>query len=1092
MIAMAFYIREFQMLQLYFLTFFPVWWVVVRFLNNPSYKIKAAKHFPLIGAIVLAVTLLVPYWHGGEAIQIFNKKTVPSLLLLFSICFAGYGAVYYAFNKKENWWNRFFLTVVCALLWYWVNQEIFSHRMEAVGWLLLVIALVPLFWKITVLYPIKLYRYANKNGRKLSPAILTGLVLNKDVTKDIKDKALPQITSGKALYQLYLNEKIEAQLSKKILKQIRDEAILLSIIADGKDDIDCRKIAVEQVHDEAKLATVINEVESEDLRLEIASKIENQTTLVSAIQDTSIGQKTRELIATKITSDLVLFDLFQKEKKQAPAFCLYLLKFIRSPHLRRSILLDADESDEFRLALLAKEKDYVLFKQTISGFGNDDMKLRSIDEIEEPKILDAVLSDNSMNNSLRIQAARELLTENEDLLSPDFLRYQLVHLLPDYLENNNTARVVRVLRNTVGFFGQFGQLGLVQSLFPFQKVRAWYERFLQNEETESEMEESDLYVAGKEENTQVHWAVANCYAILPDQAATSLLRNAFIKARDGLRKTKGKEFSNRKALFYPEMIVGALLKALGHCASEMVTYTDFAGDRQVLEEIIPLDESITAMGNELNNYYKDRYDLLQRLMHIEHLTDEQIKNHPDYIAIQEKISPLELAINELVEARHGMEHRLSAAHFLMRVATNAQDYISYVRQHAYAGLSPLLHDSCLEKEAKDKIRDTMDALQKDPNVEEKEMELAEEGEVDLDAEKADRSDREYDPSFSIYELRLMPNSKKGEVNYIFFSALSLIANRDEVPNMPHLYGEIEELCLQMGGVIRFFEQFPLKIMPRPMRSRLAYFREIGYKLTHWTKYRPPKNVSGNVIYRYSEVEDYTQPNSMGIVFNMFSHKLLLIPVLFHEYQHYQDIKNEGDVWLREQYFLRHLIAKYAPQEQEQFNGYLKQVFALFSNIRDMLTLALLRTDFQQTDQLRAFNAFIVSHYGRQMKEPEAKEKANRQIQLENLHLYNINRSLTWDPIKQFPALDTPETVWQTRLIRDIVKTRKMQRNTITAAEVKSILNDPEINRYAQEWEEFTSQIHGVENLLHRLPSLVELMSWRRMGMNDDDLLVFKS
>ena len=246
---------------------------------------------------------------------------------------------------------------------------------------------------------------------------------------------------------------------------------------------------------------------------------------------------------------------------------------------------------------------------------------------------------------------------------------------------------------------------------------------------------------------------------------------------------------------------------------------------------------------------------------------------------------------------------------------------------------------------------------------------------------------------------------------------------------------------------------------------------------------------GNVQYRYLEVIDYTKPNSMGMVYKLLFDDLLCIPILYHEYLHYKGRKNEAEVWLKEHYFLRDRILANAPKEDEQLAVYLDEIIARFTEVKDELTLSMLKTDFTQTEQLSTLNQLIMKQYGPQMNRFVAQQYAERMINQNNMNININNMFLRWDPLKRFPLLGKEGAIEEGMLVKEILTNRKMQKNTLTVEEFQKVLSDVQLQRIGKEWMDLLKRAKGQSTAFDAISNLLQLSQGDIAG---DELLVYKS
>jgi hypothetical protein len=154
-----------------------------------------------------------------------------------------------------------------------------------------------------------------------------------------------------------------------------------------------------------------------------------------------------------------------------------------------------------------------------------------------------------------------------------------------------------------------------------------------------------------------------------------------------------------------------------------------------------------------------------------------------------------------------------------------------------------------------------------------------------------------------FEIRLFKGITKIEFLEIFKKAIRFF-NKDV--DLTIVKEVLEFLYIKMPELLIFLYKYSLKLIDRLLERKYGYYETKGYNLRYWTRYIPPKDV-GPVIKRYLEVIDYTQPNSIGISYDLFLEKHLILPVLFHEFLHYTGILNEAEVFIRESAYFNSLL-----------------------------------------------------------------------------------------------------------------------------------------------------------------------------------------
>lgn len=586
--------------------------------------------------------------------------------------------------------------------------------------------------------------------------------------------------------------------------------------------------------------------------------------------------------------------------------------------------------------------------------------------------------------------------------------------------------------------------------------------------------------------------MGHCLSILPSVKALPTLKALFVELENEKHKQTDEEAVSSQENYFPDMAAATLLRAMGFCAARDASYLNFDKDQEILKEVDIIQGSMKSLQKEAREFYDARKKIIDRHL-AQQLHPNALMYDPEFQNTEQELRAVIGELNALKAERDQAILHLSAGNFLTRAAYNERDYSAYVRQHAAVGLSQLLNHSFLEEAARKEIAETLRALRKTA-----EESRAEEGRGVPETEAASMEehakprlpDEDGDPRFSTYELRLMPGTKTGELNYLLHDALLQVAEDEQpLPPMDHLLETVKEICRCLPEAIRFLEKYPLKLMPFALRSRLAYYRETGYGLQLWTRYIPPRDVPGNVQFRYLEVLDYSQPNSMGMVYQLLFHPLLSVPVLYHEYQHYLGRKNEAEVWLREHYFLRRRIIERAPGHAQELAAYFNFVTSLFLSNRDFLTLSMLKTDFRDPGSLDCLNRVITLHYGPQMGQTAARQYAGKVIDRENFMLNLTNFTLNWDPQKRFPLLGQTGAEEEGKLAQKIISGRRMQKNTLLEDELAALIEEPEMRETEEAWQALLSRMEEIKSVFGAFPGLCQLLSEEN---REGDLLVYKS
>lgn len=665
---------------------------------------------------------------------------------------------------------------------------------------------------------------------------------------------------------------------------------------------------------------------------------------------------------------------------------------------------------------------------------------------------------------------------------PRFVQHTVGNRLAGFLENTQDDEVVAILRAIIAHYGKNQDRTLLKEYFPKREFLTW------------------LNFWPIEADYELLWAVGNVLTILPNPKAEKILRKHCRFLQDKIRNV-GKEsitiIADKSPEYQPALALGAILTAIGACLAMDKKYTNFSEDERLLERIAPLEERLEPLRKEVLDLNKKLKTLVERLYYQEGLSNYDIQYHPEFVEIDGPFQKLQAEISVLIKKRDALIEKLSGANYLLRIAKNGMDYTNYIRQYACMGLSFLLN-SFLDKATKTEVQNTINSVkaESEEDVEVEKMVMNEDGDnlagvglLDFLKKMMPSVMGESVNGMSIYEVRLLPFSRVGEVVFVLKNTLKQFEKSKTNLSHAALFAVVEEICHLLPDAIDFFTAYPLKLMPKMVKKRLGFYREQGYHLQFWTRYIPPKDKPGNVIERYLEVLDYTQPNSLGLVVQLFQHRLLVIPILYHEYLHYTGIKNEAKVWLMEHLFLRYLIARHAPEDNLERQAYWAETVLLFAAIGDDLTLAFLNTDFTEPASIDALNSLITRLYGEQKTKIEAATYAQNTIDKEDKAILMNNALLRWDRHKPFPMLSEDKSQLEKENLKIILETKARQKNTMSHMEAKEIFEQKEVKAHLEAWTTFSKEVWDFDEMNEKLPTLFELIeTWNGQ---DENLVVFK-
>ncbi len=169
------------------------------------------------------------------------------------------------------------------------------------------------------------------------------------------------------------------------------------------------------------------------------------------------------------------------------------------------------------------------------------------------------------------------------------------------------------------------------------------------------------------------------------------------------------------------------------------------------------------------------------------------------------------------------------------------------------------------------------------------------------------------------------------------------------------------------------------------------------------------------------------------------------------------IKNEAEVWLRENIFLRSLIAQMAPKNKKEFSSYHSEVMNKFKRMGMFQTVELLNADPITEGFRLTLNMIVESLYGKQKTEKEAAIVADQEISYWDFLIASENKKLTWCADKQYPILSCSA---ESEKVREIIIRTETQKNIINKEEFEKIINESEIKKQLNKWNEYICQILG--------------------------------
>jgi hypothetical protein len=247
-------------------------------------------------------------------------------------------------------------------------------------------------------------------------------------------------------------------------------------------------------------------------------------------------------------------------------------------------------------------------------------------------------------------------------------------------------------------------------------------------------------------------------------------------------------------------------------------------------------------------------------------------------------------------------------------------------------------------------------------------------------------------------------------------------------------------------------------------------------LTLWTRYTPPRwepgmlpGDAGEVKRRYLSVEDRTVPNAIGIYYRLFEHPALALPVVYHEFLHFggvggdmgDAIECEAEVWMREIMFMQFLIARIAPENENEIPAYEKRIADLVERLK--LRGIGIQTQYDLSDPafLPSFCDMIERIYGRPKSEEDALLEVEEQIERANMDIEKQNRhsetKRNWHPEIAWPPLGSEQTAGLTEKYRSILTKSKTVCHRMDAERYTEVVEEPESRVYLAEWEKYKNR-----------------------------------
>jgi hypothetical protein len=299
----------------------------------------------------------------------------------------------------------------------------------------------------------------------------------------------------------------------------------------------------------------------------------------------------------------------------------------------------------------------------------------------------------------------------------------------------------------------------------------------------------------------------------------------------------------------------------------------------------------------------------------------------------------------------------------------------------------------------------------------------------------------------------------------------------------HLRWIIRLLHQFFPEIFSFLREYPLRLMSMDQHKRLLgkYTREkCGVIL--WTSFTPPlwkpgmsQENAGEVHERYVTLDDRSKPNSMGICYHLFKHPVLVLPVIYHEYMHFggptgepdKGLSNESEVLIQEIVFMRSLIARLAPADDNLLPEFERELIAAIEGAGlKGLGLQILY-DIASEEGLHLLCDEVEALYGKQMSPQEAVAKVERTLQTQNrsirLNNHTDEMKLNWHPEMEWPELNGETTRRLTEQYRQVLQKSLTENHRISYSRLKGILKEETCARFEGDWNRYRMRPNaGVE------------------------------
>ncbi len=558
----------------------------------------------------------------------------------------------------------------------------------------------------------------------------------------------------------------------------------------------------------------------------------------------------------------------------------------------------------------------------------------------------------------------------------------------------------------------------------------------------------------------------NLFWRYPSQNWISILKDIWLSIADELRYDPEQEIPDR---INPNLdaAANAVAVALGACAARDSSYRDFSEDIKLNEE--------EPDAIEKYNHTVTEYNQLIKQYRSSSSTRKQQKS------IEERLKALKPQLeNQSRFLKQQFKNEHSPGYLLLQVLRSSHIYPVSARQSAAWGLHLLRTHGHLKEETKNELFVALCEVNsaEDDQFRERHVRFLPGGSV-LELTEALRNGLQWMSDLIEGEYSTSPHLEQ--------------ANKlpDEFPRLQEIVSLIYEM---LPGALNFLQHYPLRLMPLSYHKKLlGQYSKTGGSLVYWTRYTPPKDV-GPVHMRYIGVEDRSTPNSMGIYYKLFSHPVLALPVIYHEFMHYggpkgdpsQGIANETEVLLRELLFARYLIAQLAPPSDHELPAFEESLVQEIKRSELESLQWQLVHNFSDDMVLAHINREVIELYGEQLSDDEVEERLAQQMIQENLGIKLQNILLTWNPEITWPQLGSPKTKTVINHYREMHKRLWTRWHRVNPLERDSLLRSDPCLSQVMTWERYINRKYALQHLVPSPLADLDYILWlivRRFDLN---------